>query len=208
MTIIIDIIFILVILCIILANVIVSIIYKDLKEVENQTKLSGFEIAHTISNSISKKEPHIIKKKGRFLDHYNMDRNVIKLSPEVFDGTDIYAGLVALGIAVDLEDKKKSTFNKLSSFLVMASYVIIVLGAMLNSSNNIYFGLIIFIVAFIVELITLNNHTLDYDKFESILKEASKKELIKNLKEYKNELIVLHIRHLATLPYNFIIFFR
>ncbi len=210
MNLLIEILFIIVLLIIVISNFIVRNLAKELKNVPNKTKLSGFEIAKKISEKVSSNPPHIIKKKGKYLDHYNYERNVIKLSPEVFDGTDIYAGIIALNIALETDNQKNKIayFHKFTSFMVILSYLIIVIGALLNNSNIIHFSFIIFILAFLIEAIFMNQ----YGKTEEDLEETSKfiktEKILEPYEEIKENTIILLLINIATLPYRFINYFR
>ncbi len=209
MNIIIEIIFLLVILFILILNVSYLKVYKDLIKLENKTKLSGFEVAKKIVDKYQK-ETHIIKKKGRFLDHYNYERNVIKLSPEVFDGTSIYAAAIALNIALEVDDDKLKITKKrkITAFLIMASYIMIILGAFLNNSNIILFGFILFILAFILEVYILRASYQSMNYIEEFYSFAGKEHLIEPYEEIKKLIISLITIHIARLPYSFINYFR
>ena len=148
MSLIIEIIFILVILFIIILNIKLRSIYKENKNIHNEKNISGFEIILNLSSN----DPHIIKKKGMYLDYYNYERNTIKLSDTVFDGEDIYASLVGVNIAYETKDITFAKNNKFSSIMILTSYIVIILGAFLNNPNIINFGLIIFILSFIYEV--------------------------------------------------------
>ena len=76
---IIDILFIIVVVLIILINMLFRSVVKTTKNIKNEANLSGFEIARKTSSKFCDEEPHIIKKSGKYLYHYNKDRNVIKL---------------------------------------------------------------------------------------------------------------------------------
>lgn len=93
---------------IIIINLYLLKLRKELKQIENESNLSGMEIARIVSSKYCEKEPHIIKKDGLFLDHYNINRNVIKLSPEVFDGTNMYSSIIAIIIAMEKNNEKSS----------------------------------------------------------------------------------------------------
>ncbi len=206
----IEIVFLLTLLFIAISYIGISILYKNLKDEPNKSKLSGFEIAKITSNKLNPEEPHIIKKKGRFLDHYNYERNVIKLSSEVFDGTDIYAGIIAYTVALETDPKRKKTpiGHKISSFLVIASYLMITIGAFVNNSNVIHFGFILFILAFATEMyiISINGNTLE--EIAQNYEIAKKEKLILPFEDNKNNLILIGLINIATLPYNFINYFR
>lgn len=208
MGLIIEIIFYIVLILILIVHIFMRKSYHELVNEDNNSKLSGFEIAQKVVEKLNVKEPHIIKKKGLLLDHYNYERNVIKLSPEVFDGTDIYAGIVAINTALLTSKDKVAKGHKFTSFLVLLSYIVIVLGGFLNNPNIIHFGLILFILAFIFEMLLLDKLFKNEEEIDKLYKSANTEKLLKPYKEYKNDLIILNLINVATLPYNFINYFR
>ncbi len=206
----IEIIFILLIILIIFTNIVQYSVYKKYKKEENKTKLSGFEIARNISSKLTHEEPHIIKKKGLFLDSYSLERNVIKLSPEVFDGTSIYAALVAIGIALETNPNNEKALKneKIAIFLILSSYLMIILGAFLNNPNIIYFGFVLFISAYVIEIVfynTFGRNITEINKTYDFIKDSK---VIAPFDEYERLLVLIDIIKLATLPYIFIKFFR
>lgn len=210
MSLLIEITFFIVLLLIIIINIILYLFGKVMKKDENESKLSGFEIAQIISSKYAPAEPHIIKKSGSMLDHYNMERNVIKLSPGVFDGTNIYAGVIAANIALETTEKrqKQSKGHRFSSFLVIASYIMIILGACLNNVRIILFGLILFILAFIIECLLIEILIRSVDDPYDLSTIIKKEKLIKPYEDNKDYLIIFLLINIATLPYSFIRYFR
>lgn len=210
MGLIIEIIFILVLAIIVLVNIGIRIMYSELAQIPNKTHLSGFEIARIVSSKMDCEEPHIIKKNGKYLDHYNYERNVIKLSKEVFDGSDIYASLIALNVALETDKTRINAAkgHKFSSFLVLLSYIIIISGAFLNNPNIILFGFILFILAFFLEAIILNLFGKTKEEVDEIYKIAQEENLIEPYEEYKDKASILILINIARLPYGFINYFR
>jgi len=211
MGLIIEIIFILVLIIIVLANLAMLRIRKDLKSIENGTKLSGFEVARILTSKFAEEEPHIIKKKGLFLDYYDSNRNVLKLSPEVFDGEDMYAALLAANLSVLTRKEKRNKVRNYdyNNFIVMSSYILIALGAFLNNYNVIYFGMILFILAFIFSIILLNVFAKNEDEINEIYKIIKKEQVIKPFTEEEEKyFIILCCINIARLPYGFINNFR
>lgn len=205
MGLIIEIVFLITLGLIILINLGLLKFKKELRQIENESKLSGMEIARIISSKYCAEEPHIIKKKGLFLDHYNSNRNVIKLSPEVFDGTDMYASMIAINVALDTKNEKIARGNYFATFVVLVSYILIVLGAFLNNSNIINFGLIVFVLAFI--LVFCINTT--YNKKDEIFKMIKKEKILKPFdEEVEENLVLASLIVIARLPYGFINYFR
>lgn len=207
---IIEIIFMIVIILIILINMLIRSVAKTNKEKRNENGLSGFEIARKLSSLFCKEEPHIIKKNGRFLDHYNKERNVIKLSPEVFDGEDIYAAVSAVNVALQTEESRKNIplGHKLDSFFVIASYVMIVLGGVVNNSLVIHLGMLLFILAFIIEFVLISSLFQSEESLNKLYEIIKKEKLIKPADEYKDNALLISLAPLATLPYSFINYFR
>ena len=205
----IDILFIILIALIILINMLYRSVVKTTKEMPNETHLSGFEIARKLSSKFCSEEPHIIKKKGKFLDHYNKDRNVIKLSPDVFDGEDIYAGIVAVNVALETDPERKNIAlgRKINSFLVIISYAFIILGAIANNTLVIHLGFILFILSFVIEFVLLASFFKTEEELKKLYDLIKKEKLIKPEDEYENNGILLALSRLATLPYNFIVYF-
>ncbi len=208
--IIIDILFVIAIIIILIFNFLVRNLMKDLKAIPNETKLSGFEIAKIVSSKLTKEEPHIIKKPGKLLDHYNYERNVIKLSDEVFDGEDLYAGIVAINIALETNSNEKRIpkTHKFTSLMVPISYLIIILGLVLYNPLFLRFGFIIFILAIIIEFLNINSLAKNEDKVMQLHKFIESCNVIKPFEENKENLILMLTLPLARLPYSFIIYFR
>lgn len=203
MSLIIEIIFIIVLLFIVILNIRLRSIYKELKNIPNEKNISGFEIIRTLSNN----EPHIIKKKGMFLDYYDSDRNTIKLSDSVFDGEDIYASLVATNISYETTDISFIKSNKFSSIMILISYIIIILGAFLSNTNIINFGLILFVLAFIYELYILSNLN-NNEEYNKLIDKIKKNKLILKEQSKNDFIIIITLMRLATLPYSFLKYFR
>ena len=207
---IIEIIFILVIGLIVLINMLFRMVVKANKELNNGAKLSGFEIARKLSSKFCEEEPHIIKKNGRYLDHYNKERNVIKLSPEVFDGEDMYAAAMAVNTALETDPERKTVpfGRKINSFLVIASYIVIILGAFTSNTLVIHLGMVLFILTFIIEFCLIAKLLGDDEDLNKLYELIQKEGLIKPIEEYKDNSILLALSRLATLPYSFINYFR
>lgn len=202
MGLIIEIAFIFVLLIILFVNIGLLIFRNDLKQTPNETQKSGMEIARIISSKYTKEEPHIIKKKGLFLDHYNVSRNCIKLSPEVFDGTDMYAGVVAMNVALETSNKKVSQRYYFATFVVLVSYILITIGAFLNNASIINFGLVVFIFAFLLVVFT----STIYNKNDEIFKDLKKEKVLKPFSE--ENILLASLIVVARLPYGFINYFR
>lgn len=207
---IIEILFIITIGLILLINMLFRSVVKTGKEKNNGSGLSGFEIARILSSKFHQEEPHIIKKSGRFLDHYNKERNVIKLSPEVFDGEDVYASVMAINVALETNPKRKniSLGRKINSFLVIASYSVIVIGAFASNPFMMHIGMVLFILTFIFEFVLLANLFGTEEEIKELKEVIKKEKLMKPIEEFEDNYLLIALSRLATLPYNFINYFR
>lgn len=205
---IIEIAFLIAIIIILIAYLLAYIMYKDFKNTANEANISGCEIARIVSTKLENEDIHIIKKKGLFLDYYDDNRQVIKLSPEVFDGTNMYSSLIAFRLALETNNKNEQIINeKFCTFLVLSSYIMISLGAFLNNPNIIHFGFVLFIIAFLLEMFYINFYIKE-SEMPDIIKLLKKEKLILPLDDIENNLIIVSIIHLARLPYGFINHFR
>lgn len=207
---IIDILFIIVLILLVLINIFVRIVAQTTKELKNKANLSGFEIARKLSSAFCEEEPHIIKKNGKYLDHYNKERNVIKLSPDVFDGEDVYAGVVAINTALETDPNRKniSLARKMNAFLVLISYVFIILGSITHNTLIIRLGTLIFILAFIIEFILLASLFKSKEELDKLYEQIEKERLIKPIENYKKYCLLISLTKIATIPYSFINYFR
>ena len=207
----IELVFLIVLFIILVANFGVYKLYKKYKNIPNESLKSGFEIAQIISQKYCHTEPHIIKRKGKFLDHYKENRNVIKLSPEVFDGTDLYSAFVSAHLALETENKEQKTkaFNNYASFCVLFSYVMLMIGSFLKNTGIIHFGLVLFIFSFLLIIIASELYGRKEENLSEIYKFIEENELIKpSDDDIKNIFIILAIMPLAKLPYGFINYFK
>ena len=200
MGLIIEIIYIIVLILIILTNIFMLKFRKELKSIPNETNLSGIEVARKLSSKLTDEEPHIIKKKGLFLDYYDSTRNVIKLTPEVFDGTDMYACALAANIALLTNKAKRNQMRNynINNFLVI-----------MNNYNIIYFGMIIFIISFIFQILLLEISAKNEEEINDIYKLIKKEKVLKPFGEDEESYItIMCMLTIARLPYSFINYFR
>lgn len=207
MNLIIEIVFMLIILFILLVNVLIRLYSKKLQEIPSETGISGFEIIRKISSKFCEEEPHIIKKVTKFQDYYNKERNVVKLSKEVFDGEDMYSTLMAINLGLETNPKKNSIL-KFPSFLILTSYIIIIVSAFLNNINAIHLGLAIFILGFIISCYLINRYAISHKEVEDILEELENEKIIKVTDDLKSNIPFYLLIIVARLPYEFIHYFQ
>ena len=206
MGLIIEIIFGIVFIIIILANIKLYSTKKNLTKIVNPLNLSGFEVVRNICNAKNNEDIHIIKKQGSLANYYNYERNVMKLSSDVFDGENAYATTISSILAIETTKPKDCQTHKFTAFLVMLSYLIIILGAILNNGLFFHIGMIIFIIAFGLEVLTLTTMIKD-SELNEIFNFLKKVKVIPNDKEYITNIKNLLNLYIARLPYHFLEFF-
>ena len=185
-------IFLIIILLELIAGFIVYLKNKSLKEIENENKLTGFELARKLSGD----ETHIIEKKGIISNYYDQKRDTVKLSEEVFNNQSIYASFTSLIVS----NKNKTILNlrDLNDFLIIISYSMIIIGAFLNNLMLIRLGMIIYIIAIIIESYSLK---IMINNINNLLKDE---QYIKSSKIDNKTVISVALRNSLLLSIRFI----
>lgn len=148
-------------------------------------KLSGFEVVKLITEKMNIEDVYIIKKAGINSNYYKDKRKTVVLSPEVFDGVNDYALVIALGVGFSASNKYDYVIRrkKIVYFLVMLAYINIILGGFLENFSIIYLGLSLFIIAFLLMLYVANGFMkLEKELLEFLEKEKIVKDVNEDLK--------------------------
>ena len=87
--------YILILIIPIIAQLRVTSAYNKYKRIENSNGLSGFEVARKILDANGLDDIYVVETNGNLTDHYDPSRKVIKLSKDIFHGTTIAASSVA-----------------------------------------------------------------------------------------------------------------
>jgi len=155
--------YLLIIIIPILAQIKVTTSYNKYKRESNSTSLSGFEVARKILDANGLDDIYVVETAGNLTDHYDPSRKVIKLSKDIFKGESIAAAAVAAhecGHA--LQDKEGYTFMRIRSFLVPVvnlvstfSWIVIFIGILTEALNIFTIGIGLISVGLIFQLITL-----------------------------------------------------
>lgn len=210
MSTIIEITFVTFVLIIILANLVLLNYQKKYEQITNETNLSGFEIVRLITHNFTHKEPHIIKKRNwPNLDYYDNERNVVKLSPNVFDDQNLYASLMAYNVSLETisSNIKINFIKKLVNFLILIFYFLLVIGALANNYAILNLSFILFIITFLINLIYISLFLNNIKTNNELTEFLNKESLIKpedNLANYSSLFILVTM---AKLPYNFLTYF-
>lgn len=146
-----------------IAEMLLTMNYSKYKNIENEEKMSGFEVARKILDANGLKDVYVVQTKGSLTDHYDPKRKVVRLSTEIYHGKTIAATAVAAhecGHA--LQDKDGYTYMRLRSLIFPAvnfatsfSYFIIVLGLLFQSLELIWVGICFVGTGLVFQLVTL-----------------------------------------------------
>lgn len=96
----------------------------------------------------------------------------------------------------------------MNSFLVMASYIMIIIGAIAKNDLIIHLGMILFVLTFIIEFVLLASLFKTEEDLNNLYELIKKEKLVKPIEDYKDNYLLVALSRLATLPYNFINYFR
>ncbi len=146
-----------------IAQMFVSSSYGTYKNIENEKKLSGFEVARKILDQNGLEEVYIVETKGNLTDHYDPKRKVVRLSYDVFHGNSIASlAIAAHECGHAIQDKIGYTYLRIRSFLFPAvhfatafSYFVILLGLFLESMQMIWLGICLVGTGLLFQLVTL-----------------------------------------------------
>ena len=146
-----------------LASLRVKLTFAKYSKVPSAYGLTGAEAASRMLSHAGVHDVHIERVSGFLTDHYDPSSRTLRLSPAVYDSTSIAAIGVACheaGHALQhAEDymwlSLRSASVPLASFGSSASYIIILVGALMNAVNLIYLGCALFAFVLFFTIITL-----------------------------------------------------
>lgn len=158
------------------AQIYVSSNYKKYKNINNDKKLTGFEVARKILDKNGLNDLYIVETKGDLTDHYDPKRKTIKLSSEVFHGESIAAMAVAAHeVGHAIQDKEGYFFMRVRSFIFPVvslgtkfAYVVLLIGLIANMMNLIWLGILLVGLGLLFQLVTL---PVEFDASKRALKE-------------------------------------
>lgn len=137
--------------------------YGKYKNIENEKKITGFEVARKILDNNDLKNIYIVEVNGNLTDHYDPQRKVVRLSKDIFHGSSVAALSVAAhecGHAI--QDKVGYTYMRIRSlifpvvhFATGISYFVIFLGLLMESLNMIWLGILLVGTGLVFQLVTL-----------------------------------------------------
>jgi Zn-dependent membrane protease YugP len=159
-----DLVLILIIIVIpLLAQLSININYNTYKGINNNNKMTGYDIARKILDANGLTEVKVKKVSGNLSDHYDPSLKVVSLSDSIYDGTSVASTSVAAhecGHAI--QDKDNYSFMQIRSAIfpivniaTSLSYWIILFGFIFEIVGLVYIGIIFTCIGLLFQIITL-----------------------------------------------------
>lgn len=145
------------------AQIYVNVSYKKYKNIENSEGLTGFDVARKILDENGLKDIYVTEVRGNLTDHYDPVRKVIRLSTDIFHGKTIASSSVAAHeVGHAIQDKEGYSFMRFRSmmfplvrFSSYGGYIAILVGAIFELMDLIWFGIGLEIVILLFQIVTL-----------------------------------------------------
>lgn len=157
------IIFLLMLIIPIYASIKVNLSYKKYVKIDNEKKLTGFDVARRILDENNLGEIYVVETKGTMSDHYDPRRKTVRLSTDVYHGTSISSlAIAAHECGHAIQDKEGYTWFKIRSMIFpiinigqKIAYVVMIIGLFLSYMNYVYAAIGFTFLGLLFELVTL-----------------------------------------------------
>lgn len=157
------IIFLLMLIIPVYASIKVNLSYKKYVKIDNEKKLTGFDVARRILDENNLGEIYVVETKGTMSDHYDPRRKTVRLSTDVYHGTSISSlAIAAHECGHAIQDKEGYTWFKFRSMIFpiinigqKIAYVVMIIGLFLSYLNYVYAAIGFTFLGLLFELITL-----------------------------------------------------
>ena len=158
------IIFLLMLIIPIYASIKVNLSYKKYVKIDNEKKLTGFDVARRILDENNLGEIYVVETKGTMSDHYDPGRKTVRLSTDVYHGTSISSLAIAAhecGHAIQYKEgyvpiKIRNMLVPFVNFGSSLGYYVIIASLVFSSFKHLFIvGLIMVSLALIFQLVTL-----------------------------------------------------
>ena len=157
------IIFLLMLIIPVYASIKVNLSYKKYVKIDNEKKLTGFDVARRILDENNLGEIYVVETKGTMSDHYDPRRKTVRLSTDVYHGTSISSlAIAAHECGHAIQDKEGYTWFKIRSMIFpiinigqKIAYVVMIIGLLLSYMNYVYAAIGFTFLGLLFELVTL-----------------------------------------------------
>lgn len=161
------------------AQLYISYSYKKYKNVDNSYNVTGYDVARRILDSNGLNSVYVVETQGMLSDHYDPSRKTVRLSSEVYHGSSIASMAIAAhecGHAI--QDDNNYIFLKIRSLIfpivnlgTRFSYIVLLIGFLLEYADLVYFGIILVSLGLLFQLVTLPTEIDASKRAQSKLKE-------------------------------------
>lgn len=157
------IIFLLMLIIPVYASIKVNLSYKKYLKIDNEKKLTGFDVARRILDENNLGEIYVVETKGTMSDHYDPRRKTVRLSTDVYHGTSISSlAIAAHECGHAIQDKEGYTWFKIRSMIFpiinigqKIAYVVMIIGLFFSYMNYVYAAIGFTFLGLLFELVTL-----------------------------------------------------
>ncbi len=158
-----DLLYILMFLLPLLAQIYVSSTYQKYNKIKNRCNLTGYDMAKMILERNGLGNLYIVETKGTMTDHYDPKRKIVKLSTDVYNENAVSSiAIAAHECGHAIQDKEGYTFLKIRSSIypivnsaTKIAYVVLIIGALLEYYDLIMAGILLVGTSLVFQLVTL-----------------------------------------------------
>lgn len=155
----------------------ISIICRKYQKKDNSKKITGLDVVRKILDKNKLKHIIIIETKSFLGESFNLDRGVIKLTSDVYNGNSITALGIATFIAYQFvwesENKEsfvlKSKIDSVIKYIISGSYLLLLMGLMINDRGfiNISISVLLLVLLYHVCVLSYKLNLYNYVKEQS-----------------------------------------
>lgn len=145
------------------ADIYLQSTYHKMKKIKNQKGLTGGEVARQILEKNHLENVYVVETRGVLSDHYDPRQKVVRLSPDIYNGTSIASLAVAAHeVGHAIQDKEDYFFMRFRAFLVPLvnfgskfGYIAVLLGIIFGVMNLAWAGVGLLLLILLFQLVTL-----------------------------------------------------
>ena len=145
------------------ADIYLQSTYYKMKKIKNQKGLTGGEVARQILEKNHLENVYVVETRGVLSDHYDPRQKVVRLSPDIYNGTSIASLAVAAHeVGHAIQDKEDYFFMRFRAFLVPLvnfgskfGYIAVLLGIIFGVMNLAWAGVGLLLLILLFQLVTL-----------------------------------------------------
>ena len=182
---------------------IINIVFSKYKDIDNNKKISGFEVAREILDKHGLDDVYIVEIKSNLNDHYDYSHKVLRLSSDVFHGESLTAAIVAARVAsYAVQDKDgysfmrfRSSISNVMTFANYIAYILFIVAICLKDMSILKIANLALIMVLVFHVVTL---PVEFDAIKRTDKYLRKNDILSK-KELEEASVLFKVS-----PYTFI----